>query len=110
VAELDGIRAAMEQAAPDGARFLAENVAYFRALARHCPNALLREFVEHTWSGAQRYWSIFARVEGYSAGSLESHRPLHEAVRAGDAEAARAADHALLTRARNVLVSTFEAE
>jgi DNA-binding GntR family transcriptional regulator len=108
VAELDGIRAAMEAAAGDGARFLAENVAYFRSLARYCPNALLREFVELTWSNAQRYWSIFARVHGYSAGSLESHGALHDAVRAGDAERARAADHALLVRARNVLVSTFE--
>jgi DNA-binding GntR family transcriptional regulator len=109
VAELDAIRAAMEAAADDGSRFLAENVAYFRALARHCPNALLREFVELTWSTSQRYWSIFARVDGYSAGSLTAHSVLHEAVRAGDPAAAEAADEAILVRARNVLLSTFDA-
>jgi DNA-binding GntR family transcriptional regulator len=108
VAELDRIRAAMEAAAPDGPRFLGHNVAYFRSLARHCPNAVLREFVELTWANAQRYWSVFARVEGYSAGSLAFHRPLHEAVRAGDPAAAEAADRAILERARNVLVSTLE--
>ena len=110
VAELDKIRAAMEAAADDGPRFLAENVAYFRSLARHCPNALLREFVELTWSNSQRYWSIFGRVEGYSAGSLTVHAALHEAVRAGDPAAAQAANHAILVRARSVLLSTFEAE
>jgi DNA-binding GntR family transcriptional regulator len=108
VAELDRIRAAMEAAAGDGPVFLTQNVAYFRSLARHCPNALLREFVELTWANAQRYWSVFARVEGYSSGSLAFHLPLHEAVRAGDAVAAQRADHALLERARNVLVSTLE--
>jgi DNA-binding FadR family transcriptional regulator len=108
VAELDGIRAAMEAAAPDGPRFLSRNVAYFRSLARHCPNALLREFVELTWANAQRYWSVFARVEGYSAGSLPFHAALHQAVRAHDPAAAAAADHALLERARDVLVSTLE--
>jgi DNA-binding GntR family transcriptional regulator len=107
VAELDSIRAAME-AAGDGPRFLSQNVAYFRSLSRHCPNALLREFVELTWANAQRYWSVFARVEGYSAGSLATHLPLHAAVRAGDPAAAQAADHAILERARNVLVSTLE--
>jgi DNA-binding GntR family transcriptional regulator len=109
VAELDAIRAALEAAADDGPRFLAENVAYFRSLARHCPNALLREFVELTWSRSQRYWSIFARVDGYSAGSLTAHSVLHEAVRARDPGAAEAADEALLVRARNVLLSTLEA-
>jgi DNA-binding GntR family transcriptional regulator len=108
VAELDGIRAAMETAKDDGPGFLRQNVAYFRSLSRHCPNALLREFVELTWANAQRYWSVFARVEGYSTGSLAFHLPLHEAVRAGDAVAAQQADLALLERARNVLVSTLE--
>jgi DNA-binding GntR family transcriptional regulator len=110
VAELDEIRAAMEAAADDGSQFLAANVAYFRSLAQHCPNALLRDFVELTWSNARRYWSIFARVDGYSAGSLPLHAALHEAARARDAAAAEAADHAILVRARNVLLSTFEAE
>jgi DNA-binding GntR family transcriptional regulator len=110
VAELDAIRAAMEAAAGDGPRFLAQNVAYFRSLARHCPNALLREFVELTWSNAQRYWSIFARVERYSAGSLTVHAALHGAVRDRDPAAAEAADHAILVRARDVLLSTFAAE
>jgi DNA-binding GntR family transcriptional regulator len=110
VVELDGIRAAMEAAKEDGAGFLRLNVAYFRSLAQHCPNALLREFVELTWANAQRYWSVFARVEGYSSGSLAFHLPLHEAVRAGDAVAAQRADHALLERARNVLVSTLESQ
>jgi DNA-binding GntR family transcriptional regulator len=109
VAELDEIRAEMEAAAKDGPRFLAENVAYFRSLARHCPSVLLRDFVELTWTNAQRYWSIFARVDGYSAGSLTLHAVLHEAVRSGDPAAAEAADHAILVRARNVLLSTFEA-
>jgi DNA-binding GntR family transcriptional regulator len=108
VAELDRIRAAMEATAGDGSLFLGQNVAYFRSLARHCPNTMLREFVELTWANAQRYWSVFARVEGYSAGSLAFHEPLHDAVRAGDPAAARAADHAILERARNVLVSTLE--
>jgi DNA-binding GntR family transcriptional regulator len=110
LAELDAIRAAMEAAADHGPGFLQLNVAYFRSLGQHCPNALLREFVELTWANAQRYWSVFARVEGYSTGSLAFHLPLHEAVRAGDAAAARAADHALLERARNVLVSTLESQ
>jgi DNA-binding GntR family transcriptional regulator len=110
VARLDEIRAAMEAAADDGPRFLAQNVAYFRSLARHCPNALLRDFVELTWSNSQRYWSIFGRVDGYSSGSLTVHAALHEAVRAGDPAAAQAASHAILVRARTVLLSTFEAE
>ena len=110
VAELDRIRAQMEAAAGDGPRFLSQNVAYFRTLARHCPNTLLREFVELTWANAQRYWSVFARVEGYSAGSLAFHEPLHAAVRTGDPAAAQAADYALLERARNVLVSTLETQ
>jgi DNA-binding GntR family transcriptional regulator len=110
VAELDRIRAQMEAAAGDGPRFLSQNVAYFRTLARHCPNTLLREFVELTWANAQRYWSVFARVEGYSAGSLAFHEPLHAAVRTGDPAAAQAADHAILERARDVLVSTLETQ
>ena len=110
VAELDRIRAAMEAAARDGRRFLIENVAYFQSLCGHCPNALLREFVSLTWSNAQRYWSVFARVDDYSSGSLEYHAALHAAVRAGDPGAAQAADHALLTRACQVLVSTLERE
>jgi DNA-binding GntR family transcriptional regulator len=110
VAELDEIRAAMEAAADDGPRFLAANVAYFRSLAQHCQNALLRDFVELTWSNAQRYWSIFARVGGYSAGSLTVHAALHAAVRDRDPAAAEAADHAILVRARDVLISTFAAE
>jgi DNA-binding GntR family transcriptional regulator len=110
VAELDRIRAAMELAAPDGHRFLSENVAYFARLAQHCPNVLLREFVALTWTNAQRYWSVFARVENYSSGSLEYHGALHAAVRARDPVAAEAADYALLSRAREVLVSTLEPE
>jgi DNA-binding GntR family transcriptional regulator len=108
VTELDGIRAAMEAAKDDGPGFLRQNVAYFASLAEHCPNPLLREFVELTWANTRRYWSVFARVEGYSTGSLAFHLPLHEAVRAGDPAAAQRADHALLERARNVLVSTLE--
>jgi DNA-binding FadR family transcriptional regulator len=110
VAELDRIRAAMEAAVGDGRSFLAENVAYFRALATHCPNQLLRGFVELTWTNAQRYWSIFARLEGYSAGSLEYHRALHDAVRGGDPAGAEAADRAILERALRELLSTFEPE
>src|SRR3954468_24665571 len=68
VAELDAIRAEMEAAAADGRRFLDLNVAYFRSLTQHCPNGLLREFVELTWTNAQRYWSVFARLDHYSAG------------------------------------------
>jgi DNA-binding GntR family transcriptional regulator len=110
VAELDRIRAAMEAAVGDGRSFLAENVAYFRALATHCPNQLLRGFVELTWTNAQRYWSIFARLEGYSAGSLEYHRALHDALRGGDPAGAEAADRAILERALRELLSTFEPE
>jgi DNA-binding GntR family transcriptional regulator len=110
VAELDRIRAAMEAAAADGHRFLSENVAYFARLAQHCPNGLLREFVALTWANAQRYWSVFARVEDYSSGSLEYHAALHAAVRVGDPAAAQAADYALLLRACEVLASTFEPE
>jgi DNA-binding GntR family transcriptional regulator len=109
VAELDAIRAAME-AATDGRVFLNENVAYFRSLASHCPNALLREFVELTWTKALRYWSVFARLPRYSVGSLEYHQRLHEAVHARDAEAAESADRAILERALRALLSTFEAE
>jgi DNA-binding GntR family transcriptional regulator len=110
VAELEAIRAAMEAAAADGRAFLAANVAYFRSLAVHCPNAMLRALVEQTWTSAQRYWSVFAHVDGYSGGSLERHLALHAAVRAGDPAAAEAADRTILERARDVLLSTFEAE
>ena len=110
VAELEGIRAAMEASASDGPEFLRRNVAYFRSLAGHCPNALLREFVELTWANAQRYWSVFARVEGYSEGSLARHAPLHEAVRSRDPAAALGADRALLEQARDILVSRLEAQ
>ena len=53
---------------------------------------------------------VFARVDGYSTGSLAFHLPLHAAIRAGDPAAAQTADLALLERARNVLVSTLEAQ
>jgi DNA-binding GntR family transcriptional regulator len=110
VAELDRRRAAMVAAAADSPRFLAENVGYFRALVAHCPSALLREFVELTWTNALRYWSVFARLEGYGAKSLERHAALHDAVRAGDPEAAEAADRAILEFALGELLTTLEAE
>jgi DNA-binding GntR family transcriptional regulator len=109
VAELDAVRVAME-ATSDGREFLDANVTYFRVLASHCPNALLRDFVQLTWTKALRYWSVFARQPGYSAGSLAYHAPLHAAVRARDAAAAEAADRALLERALHTLLSTFDSE
>ena len=110
VSTLDGIRARMEAAvaADDGQRFLAENVAYFRLLLSHCPNGTMRDLIELTWNRAARYWSIFARLPHYSRGSLAQHLPLHEAVRAGDGSAARAADYAILERALGEIAETFE--
>jgi len=109
IAELDAIRAAMEAAVAgdDGKAFLAENVAYFRRLLSHTPNGTMRDLVELTWTRAARYWSIFARLPRYSRGSLAQHRPLHEAVRAGDGAAAQAADYAILERALGEIVETF---
>jgi DNA-binding GntR family transcriptional regulator len=104
------LRAAMEAAvaADDGQRFLAENIAYFRLLLSHCPNGAMRELVELTWSRSSRYWSIFARLPYYGRLSLVQHRALHDAVLAGDAEAAGEADRAILARALDELIATFE--
>jgi DNA-binding FadR family transcriptional regulator len=92
----------------DGHRFLAENNAYFRALAALCPNPLLRELVELTWTKAQRYWGILARIPGYGRRSLERLVPLHDAIRTGDAAAAAQADRRVLERALEDILSTFE--
>jgi DNA-binding GntR family transcriptional regulator len=110
VRELDVLRRRMERAVElgDPRRFLAENIAYFRALLVHCPNDTLRELVEQTWKKAVRYWSIFARLPRYARGSLEQHRHLHEAVHAGDGAAAERADRLILERALHEIVSTFE--
>jgi DNA-binding GntR family transcriptional regulator len=109
VAALDAVRKSMEAAVAgdDGHAFLDRNVAYFRLLLSHCPNATMRELVELTWSRAARYWSIFARLPYYSRGSLAQHLPLHEAVRRRDAAAAHAADYAILERALGEIGETF---
>ena len=106
---LDALRAEMEAAVAgdDGHAFLTSNIAYFRLLNSHCPNATMRELVELTWSRAARYWSIFARLPYYSRGSLAQHLPLHEAVRRRDAAAAQAADYAILERALGEICETF---
>jgi DNA-binding GntR family transcriptional regulator len=110
VRELDVLRRRMELAVEhnDPRRFLAENIAYFRTLIVHCPNETLRELVEQTWKKAVRYWSIFARLPSYPRGSLEQHRHLHAAVRAGDGEAAERAARLILERALHEIVVTFE--
>jgi DNA-binding GntR family transcriptional regulator len=109
--ELDLLRSAMERAVAtrDPRRFLAENIAYFRALLAHCPNDVLRELVDLTWNRAMRYWSIFARLSHYPRGSLEHHSLLHEAVHARDRDAAARADHAILERALNEILVTLSA-
>ena len=109
VAELDELRAAMEAAVADdsGRAFLDQNIAYFRTLLGHCPNPPLRELVELTWNKAVRYWSVFARLPHYGRGSLVQHAVLHGAVRAGDGDAAEAADRAILERALGELLATF---
>lgn len=109
VAELDELRAAMEAAVAQGSPrgFLDQNIAYFRTLLGHCPNPTLRELVELTWNKAVRYWSVFARLPHYGRGSLVQHAVLHGAVRAGDGEAAEAADRAILERALGELLATF---
>ena len=109
-AELAAVRAAMERAvaAGDPERFLAENIRYFRTLLGHCPNGTIRELVELTWNKAVRYWSIFARLPHYGAVSLVQHAALHEAVRNGDPAAAEAASQAILERALQEIVATFE--
>jgi DNA-binding GntR family transcriptional regulator len=109
VALLDTLRGAMEVAvaAGSGRGFLDQNIAYFRTLLGHCPNSTLREFVELTWNKAVRYWSVFARLPHYGAGSLVHHAVLHDAVRAGDGAAAEAADRAILERALGELLATF---
>jgi DNA-binding GntR family transcriptional regulator len=107
--ELDALRAAMEDAVAehDAKRFLAENIAYFRALLAYCPNDVLRELVEVTWNRAMRYWSIFARLPHYGRGSLELHGVLHDAVHARDGLAAEAADRAILERALHEILRTL---
>ena len=109
VAELDELRAAMEAAVREGSArgFLDQNIAYFRTLLGHCPNPTLRELVELTWNKAVRYWSVFARLPHYGGVSLVQHAALHSAVRAGDGEAAEAADRAILERALGELLATF---
>lgn len=111
LAELDGLRGAMESAAGDrdAKRFLDENIAYFRALLAHCPNDVLRDLVDVTWNRAMRYWSIFARLPHYPRGSLEQHRALHEAVHARDRAAAERADRAILERALHEILLTLPA-
>lgn len=108
--ELDAIRAAMERAVekgdPEG--FLAENIRYFRTLLGHCPNGTIRELIELTWNKAVRYWSIFARLPHYGAGSLVQHAALHEAARDRDPAAAETASRAILERAMREIVATFE--
>jgi DNA-binding GntR family transcriptional regulator len=110
VEELDALREAMERAVDlsDPQQFLTENIAYFRTLLSHCPNGTIRELVELTWNKAARYWSIFARLPHYGLGSLEQHRVLHAAARAGDGPAAEEADRAILERARLEILATFE--
>jgi len=107
--ELDAVRAAMEKAvtAGDPERFLAENIQYFRTLLGHCPNGTIRELIELTWNKAVRYWSIFARLPHYGAGSLVQHAALHEAARNRDPAAAEAASRAILERAMREIVATF---
>ena len=109
LAELDVLRGAMERAVADhdAKRFLAENIAYFRALLAHCPNEVLRELVDLTWNRAMRYWSIFARLPHYARGSLDHHRVLHAAVHARDREAAAGADYAILERALHEILATL---
>lgn len=109
VAELEAVRTAMEHAvaAGDPERFLAENIRYFQTLLGHCPNGTIRELVELTWNKAVRYWSVFARLPHYGAGSLVQHAALHEAVRSGDPAAAEAASRAILERAMREIVATF---
>jgi DNA-binding GntR family transcriptional regulator len=110
VADLDRVRGAMETAVAedDGQRFLAENIAYFHRLLASCPNVTMRELVALTWNKSARYWSIFARLPEYSRGSLEQHRLLHDAVVAGDPDAAEAADYAILERALGEILTTFK--
>ena len=110
VRELDVLRRRMERWCDlgDGRRFLAENVAYFRALLVHCPNTTLRELVELTWKKAVRYWSIFARLPQYPRGSLEQHRHLHAAVHTGDGAAAERADRLILERALQQIRTALE--
>ena len=69
--------------------------------------ATMRELVGLTWNKSARYWSIFARLPLYSRGSLTQHRPLHDAVLAGDPAAAEAADYAILERALGEILATF---
>jgi DNA-binding GntR family transcriptional regulator len=109
--ELDAIRAAMERAVfdEDPKRFLTDNIAYFRALLAHCPNATLRELVELTWGKARRYWSIFARLPQYGRGSLEQHLLLHQAVHARERKNAEREDRAILERALREILSTLPA-
>jgi DNA-binding GntR family transcriptional regulator len=111
-AELDAIRTAMEDAVAkeDPRGFLNENIAYFRTLLGHCPNATLRELVELTWNKSVRYWSIFARLPHYGRGSLVQHELLHRAVQQGDGEAAQQADDAILERALGEIVTTLVAK
>ena len=108
VAELDHLRAQMEEAVRNPRQFLAVNIHYFRTLALHCPNDTLRELVELTWKKAVRYWSIFARLPRYAEVSIVQHATLHDAVRRGDGAAAERADRLILERALQEIVATFE--
>jgi DNA-binding GntR family transcriptional regulator len=110
VRALEHRHAAMAAAADadDGRRFLTENNLYFRELTAHCPNPLLHELVELTWTKALRYWSILARRPDYGHRSLERLAPLHAAVRARDASSAADADRRILERALEEILATFD--
>lgn len=110
LSELDAIRLAMERAVAVGDQktFLAENASYFRALVAHCPNALLREFVELTWTQSTRYWSVLARLPRYIEGSLKHHAVLHGAAQMRDAARTGAANRTILERALREILASFE--
>ncbi|MHB8643486.1 MAG: GntR family transcriptional regulator [Gaiellaceae bacterium] len=110
LAELDDLRTSMERAVADRdpRGFLNANIAYFRTLLAHCPDATLRELVELTWNKSLRYWSIFSRLPRYGEGSLVQHKALHDAAHARDATAAEHADSVILERALLAILDAFE--
>lgn len=109
VTELESKSRAMHAAvgADDARAYLTENIGYFAALIRPCPNPILRELVEQTWNKAARYWSIFARLPGYAAHSVALHAELHNAVVAREAERAALANRQILEFALDALVDAL---
>ena len=100
------MEAAIEADDPRG--FLDHNVAYYRRLIALCPNPVLRELTEITWTKSLRYWSVLIRLENYVTASVERNRLLNDAVRARDPAGAEGVAGEVLRQALEGMLAAFE--